>query len=202
MYCLEHVGQRAGLKPPASHLDLTSMISRVPILWAYRLRPVCCGWCFLTKPALLPYMSRLQGAHITLSPVWSCREETELVIREVSEMEASAWHWDGLLGLKSCTLVWKQRAPRSRVAGPGGRSATLSGPQNGNAAATRLCAATRQQGQLRGKGKADWGHQEKWKRGQEWGKGVEVRGEGGGQEGRYRMGAGSALRPACPWGRR
>lgn len=56
---------------------------------------------------------------------------------------------------------------------------SLSGPQNGNAAATRLCAATRQQGQLRGKGKADWGHQgRKWKRGQGGGKGVGSEGMG------------------------
>lgn len=75
---------------PVSHLDRTSMISHVPILWACRLRPVCCGWCFLTKPVLPALHVQAPGCpHYpvgTYCPPSDLAEgKLSLVIREVSQ---------------------------------------------------------------------------------------------------------------------
>lgn len=105
---------------------------------------------------------------------------------------------------QSCTLVWKQRGPKVQ----GGWTweagvPSLSGPQNGNAAATRLCAATPgSRASSVGKGKRTGGHQgEEVEEGGREGEGEwEVRGWGG-QEGRHGNGSRLCSQAGLPLGK-
>lgn len=76
MYCLEHVGRgpdgfpRLPLRSHKHDLSCTHSVGiqiEACLLWLVFLDQAC------ALPG--PYMSRLQGAHITLSPVWSCRRK-------------------------------------------------------------------------------------------------------------------------------
>ena len=82
----------------------------------------------------------------TLSPVSSCRGETELSDqRSITDMEASAWQGDGAKLPQELHFGMEAEGPKVQggwTRGPEGHS--LSGPQKGNAAATRLCVCSRQ----------------------------------------------------------
>ena len=147
------------------------------LLWLVFLDQACapCLTCPGSGVPTLPCRAHCPPSH-------RAEGKLSLVIREVSQT------WRPVPGtgmgpscLKSCTLAWKQRAPRSRVAGPKGPKATPS--QAHRRAMLQppgcVCAAARQQGQLRGKGTGDWGRQgRKWKRGRGGGKGVGSEGMG------------------------
>ena len=105
------------------------VISHVPILWVCRLRPVCHGWCFLTTSVLSALQVQALGCPqypvgTHCPPSDHAEGKLSLVIekchRHGGQCLARGW---GQAGFKSCTLVWKQRAPRSRVTGPEGPQA-------------------------------------------------------------------------------
>lgn len=184
------------------------MISHVPVLWVCRLRPVCHGWCFLTTPVLTALQVQALGCPqysvgTHCPPSDHAEGKLSLVIREVSQTRRPAPGTGmGPSWLQELHFGVEAEGPKVKggwTRGPEGHSsqahrmAILQPPGCVQPPGSRASSVGRGQGTGGTRGGSGRGGREG---GREW----EVR--EGARSVAIVTGAGSALRPACPWGRR